>query len=90
MDGKAARQMKDENGDPLLMLNIFAQTLKVHLAGWSVHGDQTNEPGCLKRHLGELFSIVSVLETFDRRCNFRSTFAVIPLNVNKHLFSRLV
>ena len=29
VDGKAAKQMKDENGDPILMLNVFAQKLKV-------------------------------------------------------------
>jgi hypothetical protein len=62
VDGKAARQMKDENGDPLFMLNIFAQTLNVHLAGWSVRGDQTNESGCLKRHPGELFTMFPCLK----------------------------
>jgi len=46
---KAAKQMKDANGNPILMLNVFAHTLKVHLASGSVKGDKTNEPGCLKR-----------------------------------------
>jgi len=32
VDGKAAKQMKDENGDALLMLNVFAQQVKLHLA----------------------------------------------------------
>jgi len=62
VDGKAAKQMKDENGDPLLMLNIFAQKLKLHLASWSVRGDKTNEPGCLKNHLGELFTMYPCLK----------------------------
>ena len=62
VDGKAAKQMKDENGDPLLMLNIFAQKLKLHLASWSVHGDKTNEPGCLKKHLEELFTMYPCLK----------------------------
>jgi hypothetical protein len=62
VDGKAAKQMKDENGDPVLMLNVFAQTLKLHLASWSVHGDKTNEPGCLKQHLGELFTMYPCLQ----------------------------
>ena len=53
--GKAAKQMKDANGNPILMLNVFAHTLKVHLASWSVKGDKTNELGCLKQHLEELF-----------------------------------
>jgi len=56
VDGKAAKQMKDENGDPLLMLNIFAHDLKVTLMDYSVRGDKTNEPGCLKIHLEKLFS----------------------------------
>jgi hypothetical protein len=62
VDGKTAKQMKDENGDPLLMLNVFAHTLKVHLASWSVHGDKTNEPGCLKNHLAELFTMFPCLK----------------------------
>ena len=62
VDGKAAKQMKDENGDPILMLNVFAQKLKVHLASWSVHGDKTNEPGCLKKHLEELFTMYPCLK----------------------------
>jgi hypothetical protein len=62
VDGKTAKQMKDENGDPIHMLNVFAQTLKLHLASWSVHGDKTNEPGCLKKHLGELFTMYPCLE----------------------------
>jgi len=38
VDGKAAKQIKDANGNPILMLNVFAHTLKVHLASWSVKG----------------------------------------------------
>ena len=37
------------------MLNVFAHDLKVTLNQWSVHGDKTNEPGCLKAHLEKLF-----------------------------------
>jgi hypothetical protein len=48
VDGKSAKQMKDKNGDPILMLNVFAHTLKVPLASWSVKGDKTHEPACLK------------------------------------------
>jgi hypothetical protein len=62
VDGKVAKQMKDENGDPLLMLNVFAQQLKLHLASWSVHGDKTNEPNCLKMHLKELFDMYPCLQ----------------------------
>ena len=48
VDGKAAKAMIDENGDPLLMLHVFVHDLKVTLDQWSVRGDKTNEPGCLK------------------------------------------
>ena len=62
VDGKAAKQTKDENGDPILMLNVFAQKLKLHLASWNVQGDKTNEPGCLKKHLEELFTMYPCLK----------------------------
>jgi hypothetical protein len=62
VDGKTAKQMKDKNGDPIHMLNVFAQTYKLHLASWSVKGDKTNEPGCLKKHLGELFEMFPCLQ----------------------------
>jgi len=62
VDGKAAKQMKDENDDPILMLNVFAHTLKLHLASWNVQGDKTNEPGCLKMHLRELFEMYPCLK----------------------------
>ena len=55
VDGKAAKQMKDANGDPPLMLNIFLHNVKVSLMSHSVRGDKTNEPGCLKGHLESLF-----------------------------------
>jgi len=62
VDGKAAKQIKDADGKPILMLNVFAHTLKVHLASWSVKGDKTNEPGCLKKHLEELFDLFPCLK----------------------------
>jgi hypothetical protein len=62
VDGKTAKQMKDAEGDPIHMLNVFAHTLKLHLASWSVKGDKTNEPGCLKQHLEELFTMYPCLK----------------------------
>jgi hypothetical protein len=62
VDGKVAKQMKDDHGDPILMLNIFAHNIKVTLMSYSVHGDKTNEPGCLKIHLGDLFSQYPMLK----------------------------
>jgi hypothetical protein len=55
VDGKTSKQYRDENGDPLHMLNVFAHDIKVTLMDHSVRGDKTNEPGCLKKHLEKLF-----------------------------------
>ena len=38
------------------MPNTFVHGMKVVLWEWSIKGDKTNEPGCLKQHLGELLS----------------------------------
>ena len=54
VDGKAAKQSFDENGKPLLLLNVFAHDVKVTLLTCDVRGDKTNEPGCLKAHLPAL------------------------------------
>ena len=62
VDGKTAKQTKDEDGNPLQMLNVFAHKLKLHLASWSINGDKTNEPSCLEKHLGELFTMYPFLK----------------------------
>jgi hypothetical protein len=54
VDGKTSKQMKDGEGDPLHMLNIFAHNIKVTLMEYDVKGEKTNEPGCLKKHIGSL------------------------------------
>jgi len=56
VDGKVSKQILDEEGEVLQMLNAFVHGMKVVLWEWSVKGDKTNEPGCLKKHLGELLS----------------------------------
>jgi hypothetical protein len=53
VDGKVAKQMLDEEGEVLQMLNTFVHDMRVVLWEWSVKGDKTNEPGCLKKHIGE-------------------------------------
>ena len=58
----SAKQTKGKDDEPTHMLNVFAQTLKLHLASWQVNGDKTNEPGCLKKHLGELFEMFPCLK----------------------------
>jgi hypothetical protein len=62
VDGKTAKQSLDENGEPILLLNAFAHNAKVTLNQWSVKGDKTNEPGCLKSHLGELLEQYPMLK----------------------------
>jgi hypothetical protein len=62
VDGKVAKQMKDDDGDPILQLTIFAHHIKVSLMSYSVRGDKTNEPGCLKAHLEELFTMYPMLK----------------------------
>jgi hypothetical protein len=54
VDGKTSKQILDEEGEVLQMLNVFVHGMKMVLWEWSVKGDKTNETGCLKKHLGEL------------------------------------
>lgn len=62
VDGKVAKQMNDAQGEPLLILNCLIHDLKVALPGQSVHGDKTNEPGCLKAHIQSLTSKYPMLK----------------------------
>ena len=62
VDGKYAKQMRDENGNPLYLLNVFVHDIKVTLEQYSVRGDKTNEPGCLKKHLEKLFDTYPALK----------------------------
>jgi hypothetical protein len=54
-DGKTSKQGLDADGDPIQMLNVFAQDLKVCLGQWPLDGDKSTEPEVLKAHLSELF-----------------------------------
>jgi len=62
VDGKVSKQFRDENGDPLYMLNVFAHDVKVTLMDYSVRGDKTNEYGCLKKHIEKLISQYPLLK----------------------------
>jgi hypothetical protein len=62
VDGKVAKQMKNADGDPILLLNILAHNIKVTLADYDVRGDKTNEPGCLKNNLESLFEQYPLLK----------------------------
>lgn len=54
VDGKTSRQSKDAAGEPVQLLTVFVQQLKLVIGQWSLRGEKTNEPGVLKRHLEEL------------------------------------
>ena len=62
VDGKTACQTRDADGEPLHMLNVFVHDVKVNLVQYSVRGDKTNEPGCLKAHAAELFAQYPLLK----------------------------
>jgi hypothetical protein len=55
VDGKTSKQGFDPHGDPIQMLNVFAQDLKACLGQWPLDGDKSTEPEVLKAHLSELF-----------------------------------
>ena len=56
VDGKTSKQILDEDGEVLQMLNVFVHKIKVVLMEWSIKGDKTNEPGCLELHFDELLA----------------------------------
>ncbi len=62
VDGKTACQTRDDEGHPVHMLNVFVHNVRVTIAQWSVRGDKTNEPGCLKNHAAELFKQYPLLQ----------------------------
>ena len=62
VDGKTSKQMKDDEDDPLHMLNIFAHDIKVTLMEYDVKDDKTNEPTCLKKHIGALVTKYPLLK----------------------------
>jgi hypothetical protein len=55
VDGKTSKQGFDPVGDPIQLLNVFAQDLKACLGQWPLEGDKSTEPEMLKAHLSELF-----------------------------------
>lgn len=55
VDGKTSKQGFDAQGNPIQMLNVFAQDLKTCLGQWPLGGDKSTEPEVLKAHLSELF-----------------------------------
>jgi hypothetical protein len=88
VDGKTAKQTKEKDGNPIHMLNVFAQKLKLHLASWDVKGDKTNEAGCIEKHLEELFTMYPCLKLLTGDAIFanRQLVKVIPQYNRDYLF----
>ena len=61
VDGKTAKQARDDDGDPLHMLNAFVHDLQVVVGQWSTGAEKTNEPTVLRRHLAELLEAYPML-----------------------------
>jgi DDE_Tnp_1-associated len=61
VDGKTSKQGLDSQGDPIQMLNVFAQDVKACLGQWPLVGDKSTEPEVLKAHLSELFETYPAL-----------------------------
>ena len=54
VDGKWAKQSRDANGNPLVMVNVPAHDLKLCLAQW-LASEKCYEPKVLQEQLGQLF-----------------------------------
>lgn len=54
VDGKTSCQGFDAEGQPVQMLTAFVHQLKFVVGQWSVHGEKSNEPTTLRRHVSEL------------------------------------
>ena len=54
VDGKWAKQSRDANGNPLVMVNLLAHDLKLCLAQWPA-SEKRYEPKVLQEQLGQLF-----------------------------------
>ena len=62
VDGKWAKQSRDANGNPLVMVNVLAHDLKLCLAQWPA-SEKRYEPKVLQEQLGQLFQRYPGLET---------------------------
>ena len=58
VDGKWAKQSKDAQGNPLVVVNVLAHDLKLCLAQWPASKKQY-EPGVLREQLGPVVPTLS-------------------------------
>lgn len=88
VDGKTSRNGLGESGDPIMMLNVFAQELKACLGQWPLTGDKLTEPEVLKAHLGQLFETYPGLRllTGDALYSQRNLAEIIVASGHDYLF----
>lgn len=88
VDGKACRNGIGASGSPVMVLNVFAQDIKVCLAQWPLSGDKLTEPEVLKAHLAELFETYPALQllTADALFSQRNLAEMIVTNGHDYLF----
>lgn len=70
VDGKTDKQAKDQDGDPIHVLNVFAHELKVALACWPVGEGKDTEAEVLKARLAELFGAYPSLKVLTMDAGF--------------------
>lgn len=61
VDGKTSKQGLDAEGNPVHMLNVFLQEIKVAIDQWPVGDEKTNEPTLLARRVDELLKTFPML-----------------------------
>jgi hypothetical protein len=88
VDGKTSRNGLRESGDPIAMLNVFAQDVKACLGQWPLTGDKLTEPEVLKAHLDELFATYPALRllTGDALYSQRNLAEIIVASGHDYLF----
>jgi DDE_Tnp_1-associated len=88
VDGKTSKQGLNPDGNPLQMLNVFAQDLKACLGQWPIWGDKKTEPEVLKMHLAELFDKYPALRliTGDALYTQRNLAELIVQSGHDYLF----
>jgi len=88
VDGKTSKQGLDPEGDPIQMLNVFAQDVKACLGQWPLTGDKSTEPEVLKAHLSELFETYPALRliTGDALFAQRNLAELIVASGHDYLF----
>jgi hypothetical protein len=88
VDGKTSKQGFDPQGDPIQMLNVFAQDVKACLGQWPLAGDKRTEPEVLKAHLHDLFEKYPALRliTGDALYAQRNLAELIQASGHDYLF----